>query len=143
MSTGLVLTCLAVCFFWGAGPIFDKLALRHLESSQLFYARFYLMFVLMLSPLVLHFDEVRAAVWRADRSLLWALGASVVLPVAGLFLYYRALGVGEASKIVAFCASYPMLTFVLSALFLKEPVTGGKVAGTLLVVSGAWLLTRP
>lgn len=142
MTGGVILTCLAVCVLWGAAPVFDKVALRYLDSSQLYFARFYLMFIILLTPLALHFDDVRSAVWRADRKLLWALGGSVVLPLMGLFLYYRALGAGESSKVVPFCASYPLLTFVLSATLLHEPVTTGKLAGTFLVVGGAWLLTR-
>lgn len=142
MTAGVIATCLAVCALWGAAPIFDKVALRYLDSGQLYFARFYLMFILLLAPLVLRYDDVRAAVWRADRRLLWALGGSVALPLAGLFLYYRALGAGESSKVVPFCASYPLLTFVLSAALLHEPVTGAKLAGTFLVVGGAWLLTR-
>src|ERR1039457_6389435 len=98
---------------------------------------------MLLTPMVLHFDEIRAAVWRADRRILWALAGSVVLPILGLFLYYRALGSAEASKVVPFCASYPLFAFVLSTVFLTESITPAKVAGTAMVVSGAWLLAKP
>ena len=143
MSLATALCCVAVVLCWGSGPLFDKFALRYLDSGQLFYARFYLIFILLLTPMVLHFDDVRAAVWRADKRLLWALGGSATVPILGLFLYYRALGAAEASKVVPFCASYPLFAAALSMALLREPVTAAKVAGTALVVSGAWLLGRP
>ena len=143
MTLSAILTCLAVVFLWGIAPIFDKSILAHLDSRQLFLARFYLIFIMLLTPMVLYFDDVRVAVWRSDRRIFWALAGSVTTPVLGLYLYYRALGADEASKIVPFCASYPLITFILSSVLLKEPLTGAKLAGTALVVSGAWLLARP
>ena len=59
MSVGTILACLAVICLWGSGPIFDKAALDHLEPHQLFIARFYLLFILLLTPMVLYFDEYR------------------------------------------------------------------------------------
>lgn len=143
MSAATILACLAVICLWGSGPIFDKAALDYLEPHQLFIARFYLLFILLLMPMGLYFDEIRAAVWRADRRLLWMLGGSVTLPIFGLFLYYRALGAAEASKVVPFCAGFPLFTLVLSSTILKEPLTTGRVAGTVLIVAGAFLISRP
>jgi len=143
VSLSTAVTCLAVAFCWGSGPIFDKYALRYLDSTQLYLARFYLIFILLLTPMVMRFDSIRAAVWRADKRLLWALGGSAAVPLLGLFLYYRALGSAEASKVVPFCASYPLFAAVLSMAFLSEPVTPTKLAGTAMVVSGVWLLAKP
>ncbi len=67
MSSGTILACLAVICLWGSGPVFDKAALAHLEPHQLFLARFYLIVIVLLMPMVLYFDEIRVAVWRADR----------------------------------------------------------------------------
>ncbi|MBI4347487.1 MAG: DMT family transporter [Elusimicrobia bacterium] len=143
MSATTILTCVAVICLWGAGAYFDKAALERLDSHHLFLARFYLFFVILLMPMVLYFDEIRLAVWRADRRVLWMLAGSVTLPLLGVFLYYRALASAEASKVVPFCAAFPLFTMLLATLFLKEPLTGSKVAGTVLVVAGTLLLSRP
>ena len=142
MSSGTILACLAVICLWGSGPVFDKAALAHLEPHQLFLARFYLIVIVLLMPMVLYFDEIRVAVWRADRRLLWMLAGSVTLPIAGLFLYYRALGASDASKVVPFCAGFPLFTLVLSSTILKEPITAGRLAGTALIVAGGFLISR-
>ncbi|MBI4423747.1 MAG: EamA family transporter [Elusimicrobia bacterium] len=140
MSGGTVLLCLGVIVFWSLGPIFDKFALDRVDSRLWFTARFYGMFIVMLTPMVLQFDEIRVALARADRRVLGALGASVTVPLAGLYLYLRALGSAEASKVVPFCASFPLLTAALSVILLGEPVTTGKIAGTAMVVAGLWLI---
>ncbi len=143
MSAGTVLLCAVVMLCWGAAPLFDKLALRHLSSNAVFIARFYMIFILMLAPMVLHFDEIRLAVFQSDRRVIGYLAGSVLFTMAGLYLYYQVLGAAEASKVVPFCAAYPLFTSLLAMMLLKEPVTPGKVAGTVLVVGGTYLLARP
>lgn len=143
MSTGVLLSCVVVVSLLGGVTIFDKIALAQLEGRHYFFARFYLMFIILLTPMALYFDEVRAAVWRADHRIILSVAGSTVLTLVGLFVYYRALEQGEASKVVPFCASYPLVTLLLSSVILKEPLTAGKLAGTLMVLSGAFLLTRP
>lgn len=142
MTGSAFLSCLAAICLLGTVPIFDKIALAHLESRQYFLARFYVMFILLLTPLVFYFDEIRVAVWRSDRRLLWALAGSPALTLAALYFYYRAMGEGEASRVVPLCASYPLLTFLVSSVALKEPVSAAKLAGTAMIVGGSWLLVR-
>ena len=143
MSAATALLCVAVMLCWASSPIFDKFALRYLEPGQLFIARLYLVFIVLLTPMVTRFDAGRAAVWRADKRLLWVLGGSAVTPLLGLWLFYRALNTTEASRIVPVCAGYPLIAAVMAAVFLKEPFTVAKAAGTAMVVSGVWLLAKP
>lgn len=143
MTLRAILGCVAVVLFWGLSPIFEKRALAHVDAHQLFLARFYLTFVFLLAPMVFYFDEVRVAVWRADRRLLWMLAGAAAMPLLGSVIYYKALGAAEASKVVPFCAGYPVVTLLFACSLLGEPVTLSKMAGTAMVVGGAWLLARP
>lgn len=140
-SAGLGFSLLtALC--WGSAAIFDKLALRSLSPKAAFIARCYLACVLLLAPLVLGWEETRWAVFRAERRAVAYLAGSVLLTVSGLLLYYYALSASDASRIVSLCAAYPLVSFLLAVLILREPMTAARLAGTFLVVGGAFLLAR-
>lgn len=66
---------------------------------------------------------------------------SAVLAIGGLVSLYLALATGEASKVVPISASYPAVTLIFSAMFLKERLTPARVAGVLLVIGGVILVT--
>jgi transporter family protein len=69
----------------------------------------------------------------------WAL-ASGALIVTVFVSMNLALGSGEASKVIAFSASYPAITLVLAAVAVGEAVEGGRWLGTVLVVAGAAII---
>ena len=76
------------------------------------------------------------------------LGATTYVPlvlsgVAGglsWFCYFRALQVGEASRVAPVDKLSIVFVIVLAALFLGERLTAAKVIGGLLIVSGAILV---
>lgn len=141
-SSALFLSVLTV-FCWGLGAFFDKLCVSALPPKAVFFARLYLFIILFLAPMVLAWEETRLAVWKADRRIPLYLLGTAAFTMAGMYLYYHALSRAEASKVVPFCAVYPLIAFALAAAFLKEPWTLPKLAGTLMVVAGAALLSRP
>lgn len=60
--------------------------------------------------------------------------------VGSLILFFVALGLGEASKVVPVTAAYPAATVLLAALFLDETISPVRVAGILLVIIGVVIL---
>lgn len=138
-SSALVLSSLALTF-WGLGAFFDKLSLSYLPPKVVFIARLYLVFILLLMPMVLSWEEVRLAVWKTDRRAIAYLLGTVTFTYAGMYVYYYALNLSEASRVVPFCAIYPLITFLLAVSILKEPFGWTHLAGTLFVVVGACLL---
>jgi len=62
--------------------------------------------------------------------------------ILGMYVYYQALGASEASRVVPLCATYPLVAFVLAVVFLRETFTVEKMAGTVLVVGGVYLLSK-
>ncbi|MDP2712774.1 MAG: DMT family transporter [Solirubrobacteraceae bacterium] len=69
----------------------------------------------------------------------WA-AICAVLAVSGLVMLLVALEAGTVSRVVPVTAGYPAITLALSALFLHEPLTRRKIAGTMLVVGGVILI---
>jgi transporter family protein len=58
----------------------------------------------------------------------------------GQIFYFKSLQTWEASRAVPIAGSYPLFTFLLSFLILKEPITATKVLGILSVIAGLYLL---
>ena len=137
----LVLSGAAVAA-WGAGALFDKLALDRLPVKAVFFGRIYILVVLFLAPMVLAWDGTREAVRASDKSAVAFMFASVAFTMAGMWAYFQALRADEASRVVPLCAAYPLVAAVLAAVVLKEPFTAAKVGGTLLIMAGTVLLAR-
>ncbi len=90
----------------------------------------------------------RAFVPRSATPLDWRRGTAWFALVGicnglGMLAMYAALNRGSVSVVSPLAATYPLFTFALSALFLREEKLGARVAaGVLLTVIGAVLLAR-
>jgi transporter family protein len=70
----------------------------------------------------------------------WAV-VSAGVAITALIALYLALGAGEAGKVTAISASYPVITLFLASVVLSEPASLVRWAGAGLVVGGVILLT--
>jgi len=62
--------------------------------------------------------------------------------VAGSFpMLMVALSRGDASRVVPITAAYPVFTAVLASIFLSESFSVARMAGTVLIVAGAVLVS--
>lgn len=122
----------AVLGIWG---VTGKLALRSLSWQDVLLITA-VVYVVVATGLVL----LGQASFHADSNNWWAL-ASAACVVSALIFIYIALGSGEVSKVIPVSAAYPALAMALSAVFLSESLTAGKVVGALVVVGGVVLIS--
>ncbi|MGE5483959.1 MAG: EamA family transporter [Ignavibacteriales bacterium] len=125
--------------FWGIAPVFGKAGLVSLEPQVALAARSVV-------------AAATAVVWAAVtggirslpaapvRSLGFIAGEAVCASVLGHLFYFKALKVGEASRVSPIMSSAPLLTLILAALLLGERLTAAKAAGAALIVAGIVLL---
>lgn len=59
---------------------------------------------------------------------------------ASWLCYYKALQMGEASKVVPIDKLSLVITLILAAIFLHEPLTAKSIAGTVLIVLGTLVM---
>jgi bacterial/archaeal transporter family protein len=120
----------------GVLGIWSRYALKQVSWQGLIvvtalgYAAVVLVMLLLRQPL-------RAENTGTNRTLDWtitALGAAI--PALALVCLYVALGRGEASKVIPVGSVYPLVTVVLAAIFLGEPLTWKVAIGAVLVVAG-------
>jgi transporter family protein len=82
----------------------------------------------------------RSLVEVDGRSILLFGLSGLMAGLVGMWTYYAALKMEATSKIVPIAACYPLVTALLSTLILKEGVTLPRVIGTVLIVTGVWLV---
>ena len=126
---------------WGVAPLFEKTGLRDLSDPAfgvIIRSIGVLVGLLFLAPLMRglpgRFSDLTPRTWFC--LMMGGLLASIV----GQACFYRALKLGDVSRVVPVGASYPVIACLLGILFLREPLTAPKTLGILLVVAGTYLL---
>ena len=130
---------LGALLLWGIWGFLGKMGSRDLTPKQL------LTYSVLGFSLALPF-----LLWWAGRELLQvasgrALSIAVLtgLVSAGASLcYYLAISKGDVSRIVAMTSVYPVITCVLSVIFLGEHLSWSEGLGIALCLAGVLLLVR-
>jgi len=142
MEFSTVIFLLLAILGWGLGAFFDKACLKHMDPAGAFYVRSLFM-IFIFAPLVLwKYPQTKQALVGSDKlGPLFVLG-SVIVSMAGVFFYLKALSGGAATKIVPLSSTYPFVTFALAVMFLGESITLNKLVGTLLLSSGIYFISK-
>lgn len=82
--------------------------------------------------------------WSAVTSAGWASVAYMTLcsSLLGYASWFWALGHGGIARISALQLSQPILTIVIAATWLSEPITGPLLAAAVVILTGTWLAQR-
>ncbi len=132
---------LLAAFCWGFAPVLEKAGLRGTADPAIgVIVRTLgvligaLLFVPFLPKLAGRFSDLTLRNW-----IYLCLGG-LIASIIGQLCFYRALKIGEVSRVVPIGASYPVLAFLLGVLFFGESFTWSKMCGIVLVISGVYLL---
>jgi drug/metabolite transporter (DMT)-like permease len=127
----LILSVVA-SMLWALGTIIDKVILTKHMQDPVSYQLLYVATELPVLLLLLLFTNVSFAFpW-------FALGIIAGLShYLGLFLYFKAMMIEEASRVISLFYIGPIFTLILAAILLKESLTSSMYAGVLLLVLGA------
>ncbi len=135
-----VLMALTTSLLWGITPIFDKLGVEKASTGAVMIIRFTTTFFCIL-PLYF-IPTFREEIFKLDgRTVMYISAAAVISAIFGICLYFMAMKRMEATKVTPICATYPLVTFVLGILILREQFNWIKMLGTALVVAGIALLS--
>lgn len=133
------LSALMAAVFWSIAAVLYKIGLREVRALPAVLVRTSaaMAFMLLLNTL-LHSSDFTIPL---AAFLFLTLGGLLRLAIGG-YLYFRGLEYASVSRVVPLIFTFPLFTMVLSRLMLKEAVTAGLAAGTLLILAGTWLLSR-
>jgi len=135
----VILLLIVTALLWGTTPIIEKIGLAKVDpligvtvrSAIVTAGLFILTFVLGKGKSLMEVDGKGFLIFGAS---------GVMAGLLGMWTYYTVLKAEPTSKIVPIAACYPLVTVLLSALILKEGVTISRLIGTVLIVSGIWLV---
>jgi len=126
--------------FWGSAPVFEKLGLATLPASAGIFIR---SVIAAIGTAVMFTFTGNGWGWLSESSpkaLFFLALAGFNSAFLGQFFYFNALKLGEASRIVPLCSTYPFVAFLLSIFILGESITISKIAGMGFVLLGIWFL---
>ena len=130
-----VLYAVLTLLSWGVWGFFSKLASNQTRPRQvlLFQAAGALAFAL----LVLTLERFRIQWSTGD--FAWSFAGGFVNFV-GFLVFFAAIEMGKVSTIITMTSLYPVVTIVLSTIFLHERITRREGLGIVLALVAGWLL---
>lgn len=132
---------LAAAACWGVAPLIEKWGLMgKIDPVTAVFVRCAGVAVGMLGFFLFVPQILEQAKTIPSRNILYLVLGGLLASIAGQLCFYRALQMGEVSRVVPIGASYPILACLLGLFFLNEPMTTSKGVGILLVVAGTYLL---
>jgi len=125
-------------FFWGLAPVFDKIALKTVDSSVGLAVRMMWSGVAM-AVFVLATGKTETVINFPFKNISF-LFISASVSLLGYMFYFRALSKANASKVVPAVATFPLITAVIAFCIMGEPFSVQKLSAVILIVSGIFLL---
>ena len=125
---------------WGIVPIFEKLGLI---KVPIWAGLFYRSMGVVIGVLILTFfklDEIKQALISPPSGWYFLLIGGLMASIVGQIFFYHALKLGEVSRMTVIAGAYPLISFMLGILILKEKVTLAKISGLIFILLGLILL---
>ena len=118
--------------------IFAKLGVANINSNLATGVRT-IVVVVMIWSIVLARGEARGISSLSKQNIIFLIISGIATGLSWLF-YFKALQLGDVSRVAIVDKLSVALTVVLAAIFLSEALTTKTLIGTCLVISGAIVL---
>ena len=129
-----ILAAILSAFFASLVAIFGKIGMKQIDSNLAVALRT-LIIVFFAWGIVLFQGNI-GDVWKIPRYAYVFIVLSAIATGLSWLFYYKALQLGEVSRVASIDKLSILLTIVLAFLFLGEKPTLGNVLGGLLVTAG-------
>ncbi len=131
-----ILFAFGSAFFAGLTSILAKCGIRRTDSTVATAIR--TVIVLLFSWLMVWITGTQADIRQIGGKTLLFLILSGLATGASWLCYFKALQLGDVSKVVPIDKSSTVLTILLALIFLREPLNAPKAAGVVLIAVGTF-----
>ena len=136
-----IILALLTALCWGVSAIFEKMGLLNIDPITAVFIRSITVILIISASFPIFFPDFIKSLINIDRrSLLLIIIGGILASFLGQWIYFKALKSGEASRIVPIATTYPLITLILSVIYLKEELTLFKVLGVILIIIGVCLI---
>ncbi|MCS7152041.1 MAG: EamA family transporter [Endomicrobia bacterium] len=126
--------------FWGISPIFDKLGVRLVDPfTGIFWRN--LTIALAFTIIYLIYSKTYRPINTNFTGIIYFVISGIFAGVLGVLFYFVALKKLDVSIVVPVAATYPLVTAIVAAVFLKEQITFVRIIGIILTIIGICLIT--
>ncbi|MDI6732987.1 MAG: EamA family transporter [Planctomycetota bacterium] len=139
MHPQIILLLILTAFLWGLTPVIEKKALQTASPFAGLVIRNFAV-TLILVIVILLWGKTREILTMPSRTMFYFAASGVIAGLLAMITYFTALKLGATSKIVPISATYPLITAFICILFLGEQVTLLRILGTILIISGVYLV---
>ncbi len=125
---------------WGIAPLMDKYVVSTGVSpilANLVRVAGALVFLAVVTVVIRDFSSAKLTF----KSVVLLLIAGIIASGIAMVVYFQALRLSQASKVVPITSIYPLFTVIFSALILGENVSPKVVVGAILIVVGLSLVS--
>ncbi len=131
------LLVLGTIIFWGLWGFFSKLAVQRIGLQMALFS--YIMSLLVMIPYLFFANQLTPL--RTDLGgIIYGVLAGASVGVASIFIY-TLLGTKPAGITIALTSIYPIVTLILSMIFLKETLSLTQGLGFVLALIALVLLS--
>lgn len=139
MATVVFLLATLGTFCWGLAPLFGKLGLSQANPLTALVLRTFLTAVILTGWLGVtgsfgEFRHIPGKVW------FYITFEALLATILGDLAYFSALKLGNINDVTMVMSTSPMVTLILSYLFLGEHIYPYQLVGALLIVAGLILV---
>ncbi len=129
---------------WGIAPIFAKIGLKNLDPLVGLIIRTLIASSFAISFLVLKLsDGILIQIKNISfKTWLFITIEALLATLVGDLAYYAAIKKGSVSIVATIMASSPLVTMIVSTIFLGENITLTKVFGAILIIGGIMIVMQ-
>jgi uncharacterized membrane protein len=138
MQLRTFLLTLLIAFLMGTAAIFEKASLKGATPLTVFTLRSVFILVFLVGACLM--TQGFRPLWEVSGKTLALILIPAILATAFVGLYFSILKNDLASRVVPIIAGAPLVTVLLSTLFLGEPFSWKRLIGVILVVVGVSLV---
>lgn len=126
--------------FAGFTAVIAKLGLSNISSELGLTVRtlFVGVFVLIFAALMVPIDQFKQLRWNN----IWWLAASGGATALSWIFYYKAIKIGDVSKVALIDKGSVVVAIILATVILGESITWRMALGSLLIVAGVYIMAR-